>query len=142
MQARFQKPQKNVSHLAISHCNFHLKNNAHEILSGRIFIKLEKFLKTCKDVMLTPRDASKVFKQFDLGYTQCNEMRRFSFSIIFLPEIDYWYEQFVVKCCYYNHDDISLTQTFSRFASMACIFERVLASKSAILMPDITNKEY
>ena len=46
-------------------------------LSGRIFIKLEKFLKICKDVMLTPGNASKVFKQFNLGYTQCNEMRRF-----------------------------------------------------------------
>ena len=77
MQARFQKPQKNVSHLAISQCNFYLKNNAYEILSGRIFIKLEKFLKICKDVMLAQGDASKVFKQFNLGYTQCNEMRRF-----------------------------------------------------------------
>ena len=113
-------------------------------LSGRIFIKLEKFLKICKDVMLTPRDTSKVFKQFNLGYTQCNEMRRFYLSIIFWPDINHWYEQFVVinKCCYYNHDDISLTHTFSSFTSMACIFGRVLASKSAILMPDITSKEY
>ena len=78
MQARFQKPQNNVSHLAIPPCNLHLKNNAHEIyISGRIFIKLEKFLKICKDVMLTPGDASKVFKQFNLGHTQCHEMRRF-----------------------------------------------------------------
>jgi len=72
MQARFEKPQKNASHLAISHCNFHLKNNAHEIFIGKDFHKARKILKD-----LQRCDASKVFKQFNLGYTQCNEMRRF-----------------------------------------------------------------
>ena len=45
MQARFQKPQKNVSHLAIPYCNFHLKNNAHEIFIGNDFHKARKILK-------------------------------------------------------------------------------------------------